>query len=200
MGLWSRLRNLKRRNAVNAEIAEELRSHIEMAVEDGMRAGLSEAEARRAARLKFGNPVAMREMTMGADAALSLDGVWRDVRFALRQLKRSPGFAVTAMVTLALGIGANIVVFGVLNAVILHPLNISDPQSVYQIFHKEWMSGGQTYPAFEDFRQRNTTFAGMAARVWADRASVSNGKTRCKKFPVTTSPGTISICLACGRK
>ena len=170
MGLWSRLRNLKRRNAVNAEIAEELRSHIEMAVEDGMRAGLSEAEARRAARLKFGNPVAMREMTMGADAALSLDGVWRDVRFALRQLKRSPGFAVTAMVTLALGIGANIVVFGVLNAVILHPLSIYDPQSVYQISHKEWMSGGQTYPAFEDFRQRNTTFAGMAA--WYGMSSV----------------------------
>jgi len=163
MGLWSRLRNLKRRNAVDAEIAEELRSHIEMAVDDGMRAGLSEAEARRAARLNFGNPVAMREKTMGADALLSLDGVWRDVKFALRQLKRSPGFAVTAIVTLALGIGANIVVFGVLNAVILHPLNISDPQSVYQIHHKEWGSGGQTYPAFEDFRQRNTTFAGMAA-------------------------------------
>jgi predicted permease len=163
MGLWSRLRNLKRRNAVDAEIAEELQSHLEMAVDDGMRAGLSEAEARRAARLKFGNPVAMREKTMGSDAALSLDGVWRDVKFALRQLKRSPGFAVTAIVTLALGIGANVVVFGVLNAVILHPLNISDPQSVYQIYHKEWMSGGPSYPAFEDFRQRNTTFAGMAA-------------------------------------
>src|SRR5271168_4027938 len=123
MGLWSRLRNLRRRNAVDAEIADELRSHIEMAVDDGMSAGLSEAEARRAARLKFGNPVALREKTMGADAALSVDSVWRDVKFALRQLKRSPGFAVTAIVTLALGIGANIVVFGVLNAVILHPLN-----------------------------------------------------------------------------
>jgi predicted permease len=163
MGLWSRLRNLNRRDVVDAEIAEELRSHIEMAVDDGMRAGLSAAEARRAARLKFGNPVAMRETTMGADAALSLDGVWRDVKFALRQLKRSPGFAMTAIVTLALGIGANIVVFGVLNAVILHPLNISDPQSVYQIYHKEWMNGGPSYPAFEDYRQRNTTFAGMAA-------------------------------------
>jgi predicted permease len=163
MGFWTRLRNLRRRNAVDAEIAEELRSHIEMAVDDGMGAGLSEAEARRAARVKFGNLVAMREKTMGADAALSLDGVWRDVKFGLRQLKRSPGFAVTAIVTLALGIGANIVVFGVLNAVILHPLNIADPQSVYQIYHREWMSGGPSYPAFEDFRHRNTTFAGMAA-------------------------------------
>ncbi len=163
MGLWLRLRNLNRRHAVDAEIAEELRSHIDMAVDEGICAGLSEAEARRAARLRFGNPVAMREKTMGADAALSLEGVWRDVKFALRQLKRSPGFAVTAIVTLALGIGANIVVFGVLNAVILHPLSIADPQSVYQIYHKEWMSGGPSYPAFEDFRRRNTTFAGMAA-------------------------------------
>jgi predicted permease len=163
MGLWSRLRNLGRRTAVDAEIAEELRSHIEMAVEDGMGAGLSEAGARRAARLKFGNPVTLRETTMSADAALSLDAVWRDIRFALRQLRRSPGFATTAIVTLALGIGANIVVFGVLKAVILHPLNIADPESVYQIYHKEWMSGGPSYPAFEDFRRRNTTFAGMAA-------------------------------------
>ncbi|AXC12494.1 permease [Acidisarcina polymorpha] len=163
MGLWSRLRNLNRRDAVDADIAEELRSHIDMAVEEGICAGLSETEAWRAARLRFGNPVAMREKTMGADAALSLEGFWLDVKFALRQLKRSPGFAVTAMVTLALGIGANIVVFGVLNAVILHPLKIADPQSVHQIYHKEWMSGGPSYPAFEDFRRRNTTFAGMAA-------------------------------------
>ena len=134
MGRWLRLRNLRRRNAVDAESEEELRSHIEMAVDDGMRAGLSEAEARRAARLKFGNPLAIRENTMKADVALRLDGVWRDGKFALRQLKRSPGFAVTAIVTLALGIGVNIVVFGVLNAVILHPLNIADPQSVFQIF------------------------------------------------------------------
>jgi hypothetical protein len=61
-----------RRNAVDAEIAEELRSHIEM------------AEARRTAHLKFGKPVNLREKTMSADAALSLDGVWRDIKFALR--------------------------------------------------------------------------------------------------------------------
>jgi predicted permease len=163
MGIWTRVRNLGRRSAVDAEIAEELRSHIEIAVEEGMREGLNEADARRAARLKFGNPVTVREKTMGADAALSLDGVWRDAKFAFRQLKRSAGFAMTAIVTLALGIGANIVVFGVLNAVILHPLSIADPQSVYQIYHKEWMSGGPSYPAFEDCRQRNSTFAGMAA-------------------------------------
>ncbi|HTW47686.1 MAG TPA: ABC transporter permease [Acidobacteriaceae bacterium] len=163
MGFVTRIRNLGRRDVVDAEIAAELRAHVEMAVEEAVRNGMSEQDARRAARLRFGNPVAVTEITMSADVALGIDGVWRDVKFALRQLRRSPGFAVTAMVTLALGIGANIVVFGVLNAVLLQPLPVKDPQQIVQIYHKEWMSGGPSFPAFEDYQQRNTTFSGMAA-------------------------------------
>src|ERR1022692_4276050 len=88
-----------------------------------------------------------------------------DVRYALRVLRKSPAFTVVALVTLMLGIGANVVVFGVLNAVLLHPLDVSDPQGLYQIRHKPWKSARlltTSYPAFEDFRQRNTTFSGMA--------------------------------------
>jgi predicted permease len=163
MGMGARLRNLFRRDAVNAEIDAELRAHIEMAVEERIRGGMSEQEARRQARLKFGNPVVLRERTLGADAALAVAGIGRDLHFALRQLRRSPGFALTAIVTLALGIGANIVVFGVLNAVLLQPLPVKDPQQIVQVCHKEWMSGGPSFPAFEDYRERNTTFSGMAA-------------------------------------
>jgi predicted permease len=89
-----------------------------------------------------------------------------DVRYALRVLRKSPAFAVVALLTLMLGIGANVVVLGVLNAVLLRPLDVSDPQSLYQIRHKQWMIGRlltTSYPAFEDFRRRNTTFSGMAA-------------------------------------
>jgi predicted permease len=163
MGFIARIRNLGRREQVDTEIAAELRSHMDLAVEEMVRAGMSEQQARRAARLKFGNPVIVRETTMGADAVLGLDGLARDVKFALRQLKKSPGFAATAIVTLALGIGANIVVFGVLNAVLLEPLPVKDPQQIVQLYHKEWMSGGPSFPAFEDFQQRNTTLGGMAA-------------------------------------
>jgi predicted permease len=88
-----------------------------------------------------------------------------DVRFALRVLRKTPAFTAVALLTLMLGIGANLVVFGVLNAVLLHPLEVSDPQSLYQIRHKPWVSFRlltTSYPAFEDFRQRNTTFGGMA--------------------------------------
>ncbi len=98
--------------------------------------------------------------------ALTLDSLGRDIRYALRQLRRSPGFAATALITLALGIGANIVVFGVLNAVLLHSLEVREPQSLYQLRHQAWASFRlitTSYPDFEDFRRRNTTFAGMAA-------------------------------------
>jgi predicted permease len=88
-----------------------------------------------------------------------------DVRYALRVLRKSPAFTVVTLVTLALGIGANVVVFGVLNAVLLHQLDVGDPQNLYQLRHKPWMSGRlltTSYPAFEDFRQRNSAFSGMA--------------------------------------
>jgi predicted permease len=94
-----------------------------------------------------------------------VDNVLLDIRYALRVLRKSPTFTVVALVTLALGIGANVVVFGMLNAVLLHPLDVSDPQNLYQIRHKQWMIGRlltTSYPAFEDYRQRNTTFSGMA--------------------------------------
>ena len=99
-----------------------------------------------------------------------------DVRYALRVLRKSPAFTVVALITLMLGIGANVVVFGVLNAVLLHPLDVSDPQNLYQLRHKQWTSGRlltTSYPAFEDFRQRNTTFSGMAGIYGFSQARLS---------------------------
>ena len=89
-----------------------------------------------------------------------------DIRYALRVLRKSPAFTLVALVTLMLGIGANVVVFGVLNAVLLRPLDVSDPQSLYQLRLKPWTSFKlvtTSYPAFEDFRRRNRSFSDMAA-------------------------------------
>jgi predicted permease len=88
-----------------------------------------------------------------------------DIRYALRTLRKSPAFTVVATLTLMLGIGANVVVFGVLNAVLLRPLEVSEPQNLYQIRLKPWTSGKAlttSYPAYDDYRQRNTTFSGLA--------------------------------------
>jgi predicted permease len=88
-----------------------------------------------------------------------------DIRYALRVLWKSPAFTLVALVTLMLGIGANVVVLGVVNAVLLRPLEVSEPHNLYQIRLKPWTSGKAlttSYPAFEDYRQRNTTFSGLA--------------------------------------
>jgi predicted permease len=88
-----------------------------------------------------------------------------DIRYALRVLWKAPAFTLVALVTLILGIGANVVVFGVVNAVLLHPLNVSDPQNLYQLRIGSWTNGKlltTSYPAFSDIRQRNTTFSDIA--------------------------------------
>lgn len=88
-----------------------------------------------------------------------------DVRYALRVLWKSPAFTIVALLTLMLGIGANVIVFGVVNAVLLHPLDVSDPQNLYQLRLKPWTSFKlltTSYPAFQDIRQRNTTFSDIA--------------------------------------
>ena len=94
-----------------------------------------------------------------------MDNLLLDIRYALRVLRKSPAFTLVALVTLALGIAANVVVLGVLDAVLLQPLDVRDPQNLYQMRNQQWMSGRlltTSYPAFEDFRRRNTTFSGMA--------------------------------------
>src|SRR4029077_20144086 len=88
-----------------------------------------------------------------------------DIRYSLRVLWKSSAFTLVALVTLMLGIGANVVVFGIVNAVLLHPLEVSDPQNLYQLRLKPWTSFKlltTSYPAFEDYRQRNTTFSDIA--------------------------------------
>jgi len=88
-----------------------------------------------------------------------------DIRYALRVLRKSPAFTLVALVTLMLGIGANVVVFGIVNAVLLHPLEVIDPKNLYQLRIGEWTSGKlltTSYPAFQDYRQRNTTFSEIA--------------------------------------
>ncbi|MFN2564676.1 MAG: ABC transporter permease, partial [Gemmatimonadaceae bacterium] len=133
MTVLRRVANLWRREQLDAEIEEELRSHLEMAAEDAERAGMSPAQARRAARLRFGNPLAIRERTAEADMAPVLEATWRDVRHALRQLRRSPVFAATAVLTLALGIGATTAVFTLVEQVMLRQLPVARPDQLWRI-------------------------------------------------------------------
>src|SRR6201999_893066 len=89
----------------------------------------------RRARVAFGNRTAVEERSREVWQWPTLESVWADVRFALRQLRKSPGFTITAVLTLTLAIGANAVVFGVLNALILRPLNVPQPESLFVVQH-----------------------------------------------------------------
>ena len=109
-----------------------------------------------------------------------VESVLLDVRYALRVLRKSPTFTAVALVTLMLGIGANVVVFGVLNAVLFHPLDVSDPQNLYQIRHQQWTIGRlltTSYPAFEDFQRRNSTFSDMAGFFAYSHGDLRTGST-----------------------
>ncbi len=89
--------------------------------------------------------------------------LWQDLRYAIRMLKKNRGFTAVAVLTLALGIGANAVVFSVLNALILHPLHVPDAESLYGIQHGNQASSNQSYPDYLDLRDRNRSFDGLAA-------------------------------------
>jgi hypothetical protein len=119
MAIFNRIRNLFRRGDVDRAIDEELQAHIDLAVEEKMRQGLPRAVARREALLRFGNPISTRERVVAADTALGLDSFWADIRYAWRRLIKSPGFFLTAALTIAIGIGANTAIFSSMDAVVL---------------------------------------------------------------------------------
>jgi hypothetical protein len=115
-------------------------------------------EARRQAMLKFGGVEAMKQDYRAERGLQLIENLVRDVRFALRMLRKSPGFTAVAVVTLAVAIGANAVVFGVLNALILRPLNVPQAESLWGIERGSDKAVNQSYPDYRDLRDRNRSF------------------------------------------
>jgi predicted permease len=162
----TRLFNTAKQRGQDERLREEIEGHIALQTEENLRAGLSPVEARRQAMLKFGGVEAMKEEYRAERGLQFIENFLRDVRFAVRMLRKSPSFTAVAVVTLAMAIGANAVVFGVMNALILRPLNVPDAQNLYGTEYGV-DTGFQSYPNYVDLRDRNRSFDDLAAFTFA---------------------------------
>ncbi|WP_263360030.1 ABC transporter permease [Acidicapsa ligni] len=179
MGIFRRILALGKRSELDRENEDELRDHVQMRTEANLAKGMSLEQAARAARLRFGNPTVLKERVGAEDAALNLESLFRDVRYALRGFSRSPGFTTVAILTLALGIGANTAVFQLLDAVRLRSLPIQKPEELAELR----IVGGNrgigitdsayanfTIPMWQEIRLHHDPFSGVFAWRQADMA------------------------------
>jgi predicted permease len=160
-----RIAALFHRSRMHAEMEEELRSHIQHRVDDLQRSGLSPADAERRARIEFGGREKYKQEIHEAAGGNFIASVFEDVRYSIRAMRKSPGFAIAAVVTLALAIGANAVVFAVLNTLILRPLNVPNADSLYTLEHGGFKDQSTSYPDYLDLRERNRSFEDLTAYI-----------------------------------
>src|SRR5260370_41703252 len=130
---FKRLLNFTTNRRGDKRLSEEIESHIATQTEENIRAGMGPEEARRQAGVKFGAVEAVRQDYHAETSLPFLEDLLLDIRFALRGLWKSPAFTLVAILTLMVGIGANVLVFGVVNAVLLRPLDVSEPQNLYEL-------------------------------------------------------------------
>ncbi len=162
----NRLRSFFRKDPLDRELNEELASHMQLAVDENVARGMDAEEARRQALIRFGGVQQAREQQREARGLPWLDVLMQDLRYTLRMLKRDKGFAVVAILILALGIGANVAVFSVVNTILLRPLPFHNPQRLVRLVDLTGKSGesSMTYSAdaFDVLRAQNHSYEDVA--------------------------------------
>jgi len=184
-----RMATLFNRSRLRDEMEQELRSHIAHRADDLERQGMSRAEAERRARIEFGGREKYKEQMHAAQGGHFMETLWQDVRVSVRTLRKSPGFLTAAVLTLALAIAANAVVFSVLNAFLLRPLNVTHPNSLYQLQHANEASSYQSYPDYIDLRDRNRSFDSVMAFT-ADEVGLDTARAIHPRFGLRRPVGT----------
>jgi predicted permease len=172
---------LFRRRSEKQRLNNELQFHIEQQIAENLSRGMSAEEARFAALRMFGNPTLLQEETQSTWSWEWLEGIWRDVRYGIRTLLHSPGFSLTAILVMALGIGATTSLFTIVRSVLLKPLPFRDSDKlvmVYEHFRGNQSQYNSVAPAdFHDWRQQTHGFDDMAAwRWWAGAITTDSGE------------------------
>src|ERR1700745_798179 len=166
--ITSGLRSLFRKNQVDRELDEELHAYQEMAAEEKMKQGMSPKDALRAVRLEHGSLEITKEVVRSGGWESFVEACWHDVRFAARMLHKNPGFTSVAILTLALGIGANTAIFTVTNGLMLRTLSVREPGRLVELLHQypgEPAFNGFSWDAYQTIRDGNHVFSDLI--VWS---------------------------------
>src|ERR1700746_2084428 len=150
------------RKRKQADFSQEIEAHLGLEVDRRVSEGMSRSEAEAAARREFGNVARAEERFYEAGRWLWVEHLKRDLAYAVRVLLRSPGFTLVAVISLALGIGVNALVFSVVNALVLRPLPVDHPEQL-RVLENNQFHLGQSFPNYRDLRDQNQVFSGLFA-------------------------------------
>src|SRR5215471_8903797 len=181
-----RLRSLFRRRRVEQDLDDEFQFHLDRKIEQSIAQGAAPEEARRAALRAMDGLAQRKEECRDLRRVNAIDDTVRDIRYGLRVLAKAPGFTVVAILTLMLAIGANAVVFGILNALVLRPINVPRAESFYGIQRADEHYGGQSYPDYLDLRDRNRSFESLVAYTFA-QTGIDTGNNPSRAWAETLS-------------
>jgi macrolide transport system ATP-binding/permease protein len=163
------LRALFKKQALEQELDEELRFHLDKEIEENVRRGMSAEEARREALKNFGGVEKFKEECRDQRGVRFVEELWHDLRFGIRRMLKTPAFTVIAVLSLALGIGANTAIFSLVNTILLRPLPVSHPEQLVSIYPVTKGDAVQafSYPDYKDFRDRNEVLDGIYIQRFA---------------------------------
>ena len=185
----------KTRRARNRELEQEMRSHLDMAIHDRIAQGESPDDAERNARRDFGNALTVREVTSDMWSGEWVHQLTQDVRYAVRGLRRAPGFTLVAVLTLALGIGANTAIFSVVNGVLLRPLGFRRPEQLAVVMSQFAKQKLDQFPVdageYLEFRARTRAFQDVGAYT-AGAVNVGTDDAAQRVVSATASPSLFS--------
>jgi predicted permease len=185
-----------RRKKWDEERADELRAYLETETTENIARGMSPQDARDAARRKLGNITQIREEIYHMNSLNTFDSLWQDIRFAIRNLRKNPGFTAVAVLTLALGIGANTAIFSIVNAVLLRPFPYPDAAKLVMVWATDQRRGATedvtSFPNFEDWNAQARSFEGMAA--FSGRGMTLSSNDGAEILPaMQVTPGMFSL-------